>query len=460
MSDIVINVDDPEVIITDEYSSQYDLPIASSVTLGGVKIGNNVNIASDGKISVPIASTGTAGVIKVGANLSIDANGVLSGQAGGSVTIDSALSTVSTNPVQNRVITNALNSATGDISTIQGDIITINGDIGDVEESISSVSETVTNQGLAITALQTDVETNTNNISTNTGNIATNTSDIADLDDRLDTVEDNVTDLGNTIGAMGALVDELSTSTYNNKKLSIYGDSISTFAGYIPTGNATYYTGNNAGVSSVDDTWWKKVVDALGLDLLVNNSWSGRAVSSIRDSESGHTTDAGYKQANINVLGSEGTPEVIIIKLGINDFNQGALLGNYDGSTSLPSDPTKFTDAYAMMLDRIMTAYPLAEVYCCTLMQCERTGGVGFPEVNSNGDSLIDWNDAIRKLAEAFGCKVLNHASCGITYYNLSEYTGDYDSGTGKGLHPNADGMSLIANQTIHEMDNTIRIRY
>lgn len=212
MSDVIINVDDPEVIVTDEYSTDYNLPIASSTTLGGVKIGDNVNIESDGTISIPVASADTAGVVKVGANLSIDENGVLSGQAGGSVTIDSALSSVSTNPVQNRIITNALTSATGDIATIQGDIININSDIGGVEESISTVSATVTNQGLSITALQSAVETNTNNISTNAGNIATNTGDITALDGRLDTAEDNITNQGNAIGTIQGFVEALTVT--------------------------------------------------------------------------------------------------------------------------------------------------------------------------------------------------------------------------------------------------------
>ena len=126
MSDVVINVDDPEVIITDEYSTDYDLPIASSTTLGGVKIGYNVDIESDGTISIPVASADTAGVIKVGANLSIDENGVLSSQAGGSVIIDSALSTVSTNPVQNRVITNNINSLSSDIGATQSSVAGLN----------------------------------------------------------------------------------------------------------------------------------------------------------------------------------------------------------------------------------------------------------------------------------------------------------------------------------------------
>ena len=446
-----------EVTIDTPLVGDYILPTATSDTLGGVKLGDNIDIDSTGHISVPIASQSSVGLVKVGAGLAVSSDGTLSATGTyelpeatkttlGGVYVDDELSTTSTHPVQNAVVSLELQELDGDIATLDG---TVSG----LSTTVGNLGTTVGNLGTTVTNLSGTVTNQGNDISTIQGNITS-------LGTRIGDCEGDITNLGNTIGAMGAVVDNLSTSIFNEKKLAIYGDSISTFAGYIPAGNATYYTGTNADVATVDDTWWKKVVDALGFDLLVNNSWSGRAVSSIRDSQTGHTTDAGYKQANIDVLGSEGTPEVIIIKLGINDFNQGALLGDYDGSTTLPSDPTKFTDAYAMMLDRIMTTYPLAKVYCCTLMQCERTGSAGFPETNSNGDSLIDWNEAIRKLAEAFGCEVLNHASCGITYYNLSEYTGDYDSGTGKGLHPNADGMSLIANQTIHEMDNTIRIRY
>ena len=54
------------------------------------------------------ATTTTLGGIIVGNNLSITPEGVLSASAQG-ITVDSSLSTTSTNPVQNQVITNALN---------------------------------------------------------------------------------------------------------------------------------------------------------------------------------------------------------------------------------------------------------------------------------------------------------------------------------------------------------------
>lgn len=57
---------------------------------------------------IPTASASTLGGIKVGDNLSINASGVLSADAE-PITVDSALSTSSPNPVQNSVITTALN---------------------------------------------------------------------------------------------------------------------------------------------------------------------------------------------------------------------------------------------------------------------------------------------------------------------------------------------------------------
>ena len=455
--DVEIILQQDSVDVTEPLVADYILPTASSDTLGGVKIGDNINIDSSGSISVPIASGASAGVIKVGTGLAISSDGTLSATGTyelpeatkntlGGVYVDDELSTSSTHPVQNAVVSLAIADATDDIDDLSTDVDNLSTGLGNLSTTVGNLSTTVGN-------LSTAVANNTNSIGVNAGNISSLTT-------RMGNAEGAITSLSNGANEMSGNLQALATSVFNQKKLSIYGDSISTFAGYIPTGNATYYTGSNAGVTSVEDTWWWKLDNALGLDLLVNNSWSGRAVSNVRDSESGHTTDAGYKQANIDVLGSEGDPDIIIIKLGINDFNHNAPLGTYDGSTTLPVDPTNFTDAYAIMLDRIMTTYPEATVYCCTLMDCERTGATAFPEINGNGDSLIEWNQAIIKLAEAFGARILNHAVCGITHYNLDVYTGDYDSGTGKGLHPNASGMSLIANQTIHEMDNSIRTRY
>lgn len=65
--------------------SNYTLPTASSSTLGGIKVGANLSVDSNGVLSanqgtytLPTASASTLGGVKVGTNLSINASGVLS----------------------------------------------------------------------------------------------------------------------------------------------------------------------------------------------------------------------------------------------------------------------------------------------------------------------------------------------------------------------------------------------
>ena len=69
--------------------------------------------------TLPIAGVNTLGAIKVGTNLSIAADGTLSADAQ-SITVDSALSSTSTNPVENRVINTALGTKanTADLATV------------------------------------------------------------------------------------------------------------------------------------------------------------------------------------------------------------------------------------------------------------------------------------------------------------------------------------------------------
>lgn len=235
----------------------------------------------------------------------------------------------------------------------------------------------------------------------------------------------------------------LGKSAYSGKTLSVLGDSISTYAGHIPAGNATYYPLDT--VNAVEKTWWHKLITALGMSIEVNNSWSGSRVTTTAGA------DAAGCMTRCENLGV--SPDVIIVWMGINDFNNEVALGEYDGSTSIPTDTTKFREAYAIMLNKIMAKYPQAEIWVCTLTPCERNLGKGFPEVNENGVALSVFNKAIRELAEAFGARVLEHSACGMTYQNMSVYDPNE-------LHPNADGHSLIANNDIFQMSPGIYKRY
>ena len=90
-------------------ANNYSLPTASADILGGVKVGNNLRINNEGVLSAANTTYGTATTSANGLMSSSDKS-KLDGIATGAnkITVDSSLSSSSTNPVQNKVINSAL----------------------------------------------------------------------------------------------------------------------------------------------------------------------------------------------------------------------------------------------------------------------------------------------------------------------------------------------------------------
>ena len=64
---------------------QYSLTPATTTALGGVIVGDNINVAVDGTVSVPIATTSALGVVKAGTNVNIDEFGSISVSKGAGI---------------------------------------------------------------------------------------------------------------------------------------------------------------------------------------------------------------------------------------------------------------------------------------------------------------------------------------------------------------------------------------
>ncbi len=65
------------------------------------------------------------------------------------------------------------------------------------------------------------------------------------------------------------------------KNVLIFGDSYSTFKGYIPEGYAVYYSENyreETDVRNVAETWWHQLFSEIKSGLILNNSWSGSTI--------------------------------------------------------------------------------------------------------------------------------------------------------------------------------------
>ena len=224
-------------------------------------------------------------------------------------------------------------------------------------------------------------------------------------------------------------------------KLSILGDSISTFKGWIPEGNLVFYPENGA-VKDVAQTWWKIVLDELGLTLCANGSSSGSA-------SFGYSQEAdpmyGCSDHRISQLaGADGeAPDIIIVYMGTNDVLMSAAIGDNDGLQAVGEGLVgSLSDGYTMILDKIKRQYPQAQVYCCTLLPVGDWGTTEaqpfVPFVNGQNVTSEAYSERIRLIAGNRGLPVIDLEKCGITIDNMVEMTAD-------GVHPTAEGMRLIA---------------
>lgn len=241
-----------------------------------------------------------------------------------------------------------------------------------------------------------------------------------------------------------------------NKKVSFLGDSISTYQGYVPSEYAVFYPKGD--INSVEKTWWYQVCENTGMVLLKNASWSG---STCHGNASSITNAvAGCSDARINDLSDgENNPDIVIILIGINDLGPtDTPIGNWTSNSAIPENSTNistFSEAYALMVSKILTKYPDCRVFCCTLLQTgkgtkdEITTGI-YPTTNSSRVTLEDYNKVIRDVANGLGCDIINTTNCGIHFWNFEKYT--VDNPTPDYLHPNAAGATMLANKVIAEL--------
>lgn len=240
------------------------------------------------------------------------------------------------------------------------------------------------------------------------------------------------------------------TKNTQGKIISILGDSISTFSGWLPSdkqgySGATYASYYPTGtITSVEQMWWKKVINELNLTLGSNCSWSGSRL--IGNAASTTSAECAASNKRIEDLGQNGTPDIIVCYIGINDLQTiyNAEIGTYTTKDAWLQDinPTTLSEAYGLMLSKILKTYPLAEVFCCTLFANRATARDPdqlYPTVNGNGLYLEDVNDMIRNFTNAYGAHLIELGNCGIHWGNLALTTVDGVT------HPNEVGQTLMA---------------
>ena len=227
-------------------------------------------------------------------------------------------------------------------------------------------------------------------------------------------------------------------------KISILGDSISTFEGWIPEGNSVFFPHNGA-VQDVAQTWWKIVLEEAGLTLCANGSSSG---STCFGDSGAQDPMIGSSDLRISQLaGEEGeTPDIILVYMGTNDVVQSVPIGDNNGRRAVEEGAVgHFSDAYTLILDKLTREYPSAQIYCCTLPPLGDWGTEEepfVPFVNGQGLTSAAYSDQIALIAAKRAIPVIDLYHCGITIENMQEMTSD-------GIHPTPEGMRLIADAVL-----------
>lgn len=238
--------------------------------------------------------------------------------------------------------------------------------------------------------------------------------------------------------------------TFEGLGLSILGDSISTYDGYIPEGFAVFYPLGGE-VTDVSQTWWMRLLEDTGMELCSNDSGSGSTC--VGDSLSLDDPKYGCSGYRISLIaGKQGKmPDVIIVYMGTNDLLIGVPLGDNDGTKLVDEGMVEnFSDAYTLILDGLESNYPAAQIYCCTLAPVG-DWGTDSPFViftNYLGLTAEDYSKRIQIIADNRGIPVIDLYHCGVEIDNLHEMTTD-------GVHMTPAGMECVERAVLSSMGIT-----
>ena len=214
------------------------------------------------------------------------------------------------------------------------------------------------------------------------------------------------------------------SSDFSGKTVSILGDSISTYKGYVPDGYSCFYPYPTADLGDANQTWWMQVINNLGMKLLKNNSYSGTCVSS-GTGQNSTVEDSRLKE----LLFGTQAPDIIIIFMGSNDC----------GSAYVKLET--FKSSYKVMLDKIQALCPNSEIYIMTLP----------PSKLYTESDRVEYNKVIRDYANEYKLPLIemNDAYNG---QNCSDFLVD-------SAHQNFAGMTKIAQAVVKGMLESVGIK-
>ena len=206
------------------------------------------------------------------------------------------------------------------------------------------------------------------------------------------------------------MVATFAYASAQSKKVSILGDSYSTFIGIIPANYATFYPNDRNDVTEIGQTWWSLYIKARGHSLEKNDSWGGTTICG-----TGYGRMDSSRNNFISRVDSLGNPDLIFVFGGTNDDWANSPIGEYQYSDWTKEDCKNFRPALACLIDMLKKRYPNAEI--CFILNSELKEPV---------------NESMREVCKHYDVKL-------VELHDIEKQNG----------HPSINGMKSICEQLL-----------
>ena len=212
------------------------------------------------------------------------------------------------------------------------------------------------------------------------------------------------------------------------QKLVIFGDSYSTYEGWIPTGYRTYYspTGREEGPAvtkmKLEETWWRRLLSKTGMDLLLNNSWSGSTIGytgyNNADCSTSNSFIYRFRQLVKQDFFKNNSVDTFLIFGGTNDSWSNAPLGEMKLSDWEEKDLYFVLPAICHFMSSVKKQLPNAKMYFII-----------------NTDIKPEISDCIKQASKHYGIKAIE----------LKDIEKNFN-------HPTPNGMKAICEQVFENL--------
>lgn len=270
------------------------------------------------------------------------------------------------------------------------------------------------------------------------------------------------------------------TNPFSGKKISVMGDSISTYTGWsdarpITDESCTYrygeaYYGPKGGDFHntdmlVTDTWWHQAATELGAEILVSNAGNSTGLL-IASYPASAAWDQYLKEmlaykSRPYYMGTENEdPDIIALYIGSSDMGKARVSQfgsikdiDFDTLITLQTDgtysyaePKTVAEAYSILLHKLKVTYPDAEIYCFNTVP--NAGGT-LKNINTKLQNTYPFNKMVKEVADHHDAILVDiYAAFAIDPDNdgvaVQEDVTKFKTYFHEDPHPNAAGFDVI----------------